>query len=178
MCRDDLKKFSTVRGETLRLVEELNQMQAEFTPAPGKLSVSEVLDHLFLAENLYRKKISELIALQKEGQKAEIRNDSSEINTSILLVPSRLLPFPELPLRMFNFFVPSFLRERVTQYRMMSEQTPSVAKPPPGRNLGTLLADLRSSLAAAEQLLRVIPPWTIGGCSFPTYSWAKAIYSR
>lgn len=152
MYQDDLKMFSTIRGETLRLVEELNKEQAEVPPAPGKWSVSEVLDHLVLAEDLYRKKISELIALQKSGKKADIRSDSSEINTSILFFPPQLLPFLELPLTIFNFFVPSFLRESVMQYRLMPAQTPSLAKPQPGRKLEMLQSDLRASLCATKQL--------------------------
>ena len=152
MYQDDLKMLCSVRAETLSLATGLYQEQADFTPASGKWSVAEVLDHLVLAEELYRKKFSDLIALQKAGKKAEIRSDSSEINTSILFIPQELLPLLELPLTIFNLFVPSFLREKVTQYRVMPAQTPSLAKPRPSRKLGTLQAELRASLDATRQL--------------------------
>ena len=168
MYQDDLKMLCAARRQTLRLVDGLSQSQAEFSPAPGKWSVAEVLDHLILADQLYRDKFSELIALQTAGKKAEIRSDSSEINTSILFIPPEVLPFLELPLTAFNRFVPSFIREKVTQYRVMPAQTPSVAKPRPGRQLDQERTELADSLEQTKNLFE----------SNPTLNYREMLFSH
>ena len=95
MYQTDWKLFRSVRTATLGLADTLSEQQAAFVPAPGKWSIGEVLDHLLLAEKLYRDRFAKLIELKKAGQKAELQSDFSEIDTSVLFIPKPLLPFLE-----------------------------------------------------------------------------------
>ncbi|HEX3555624.1 MAG TPA: DinB family protein [Thermoanaerobaculia bacterium] len=46
-----LDQLAQARAQTLALVQPLSQEELDRAPAPGKWSVGEVLDHLFLAGN-------------------------------------------------------------------------------------------------------------------------------
>jgi len=133
MYQANLNEFRSARAATLGQAAGLTDHQASFTSGPGKWSAGEVLDHLLLAEQLYRDKFAQMIAMQKAGQKAEIRSSFSEINTSVMYIPLAALPLPEAPFRMMNLFVPTAVRETLTRYRVMPAQAPSIAKPRPGR---------------------------------------------
>ena len=54
MYQTDLELFRTVRIATLGLAAELTDQQAAFSPGPDRWSIGEVLDHILLAEQLYR----------------------------------------------------------------------------------------------------------------------------
>jgi uncharacterized damage-inducible protein DinB len=70
MYGQSLDLLRSTRAETLRLCAGVTQEQSEFMPAPEKWSVGEVLDHLLLAEKLYRDIFATLIELQKSGRRA------------------------------------------------------------------------------------------------------------
>jgi len=79
MFNQDLEMFRLTRAETLRVSAGITQAQSEFAPAPGKWSVGEVLDHLLLAENFYRRIFVRLVELQKSGARPVIRSSGSSI---------------------------------------------------------------------------------------------------
>jgi uncharacterized damage-inducible protein DinB len=157
MFQSDLELFRSTRQATLSLAEGLTQPQSEFSPAPGKWSAGEVLDHLLLSEKLYREKFAQLIELQKAGKKAEVVSSFAEIDTSIMAIPKAALPFLEMPFTMMNLFVPSAVREAMTRYRLMPAQAPQVAQPHQGRRLTELQAELRSSFQETEGLFLMNP---------------------
>ena len=157
MYAADLDLFRSTRAATLGLAEGVNERQALFTPAAGKWSAGEVLDHLLLAEKLYRDKFTELIALIKAGRKAEIHTSFGDIDTSILFIPKAALPFMEVPFRMMNLFVPTAVRETMTRYRLMPAQAPNIAQPRKGRPLTELKQDLNSSLQETSTLFESNP---------------------
>jgi hypothetical protein len=151
MYQDELNLFSAVRGATLDLVSQLSEGQAAFTPAPGKWSAAEVLDHVLLAEKLYRDRFSKLIELRKSGKKPELTSSFDEIDTSILFIPKPMLPLMEMPFRMMNLFVPSAVREMLTRHRVMPAQAPRIAEPRK-RPLMELQQDLKVSLQETRRL--------------------------
>ena len=154
MYQADLEQFHTVRMASLGLAAGLTDQQAAFTPGPGKWSVGEVLDHILLAEQLYRDRFTRLIELKKAGRKAELVSDFSEINTSVLFIPKPMLPALELPFKMMNLFVPAAVRETLTRYRLMPAQAPSIAEPHKGRPVAELREALQESLAQTRKLFQ------------------------
>ena len=157
MYQTDLELFHTVRMATLGLAAELTDQQAAFSPGAGKWSIGEVLDHILLAEQLYRNRFTRLIELKKAGRKAELVSDFSEINTSVLFIPKPILPALELPFKMMNLFVPAAVRETLTRYRLMPAQAPSIAEPRKGRPVAELREALQESLAQTERLFQDNP---------------------
>src|SRR5437899_1251936 len=117
MYKEDLETFRLTRAETLRVSSGLTQAQSDFAPAPGKWSVGEVLDHLLLAEDYYRRIFHRLIELQKSGARPVITSSFSDVNTSIAYIPKSVLPLLEVPFTIFNMFVPTAVREEMTQIR-------------------------------------------------------------
>src|SRR5689334_19262142 len=138
MYRDDLELFHVARAATLKIADQVSDTQAAFIPAPGRWSIGEVLDHILLAEQLYRERFVKLIELAKAGKKPEIATDFSEIDTSILFIPRPMLPLLTMPFQMMNLFVPTTVRETLTRYRLMPAQAPSIAKPRRGRPVAEL----------------------------------------
>jgi uncharacterized damage-inducible protein DinB len=151
MYQEELNLFRATRGATLELAAPLTEPQAAFTPAPGKWSVAEVLDHLLLAEQLYRERFSRLIELKKAGKKPQLDSSFDEINTSVMFIPKPLLPALEMPFRMMNLFIPSAVREVMTRNRIMPAQAPSIAEPRK-RPLKELRPALAASLEETQRL--------------------------
>lgn len=147
-----LEPFRAARSETLALAGAVNDQQASFTPAAGKWSIGEVLDHILLAEKLYRDRFEKLIAMKRAGQKPELRSSFEEINTSVMFIPRPVLPALEVPFRMLNLFLPGAVRETLTRHRIMPAQAPSIAIPRKGRGVEELRKELEESLALTEKL--------------------------
>jgi uncharacterized damage-inducible protein DinB len=156
MYQQELNQFRATRASTLKLAAPLTEEQAAFTPAPGKWSAAEVLDHLLLAEQLYRDRFVKLIEKAKAGEVTEIQSSFDEINTSIMFIPKAMLPALELPFRMMNAFLPPLVRETLTRNRIMPAQAPSIAEPRK-RPLAELRPALEASLAQTQALLDANP---------------------
>ncbi|MBI4479415.1 MAG: DinB family protein [Acidobacteria bacterium] len=157
MYQTDLELFHTVRIATLGLAAGLTDQQAAFPPGAGKWSIGEVLDHILLAEQLYRDRFTRLIELKKAGRKAELVSDFSEINTSVMFIPKPLLPALELPFKMMNLIVPVAVRETLTRHRLVPAQAPSLAEPRKGRPVAELREALQSSFAQTRKLFQDNP---------------------
>ena len=61
MLQDSLASFFQARADTFALLQDLSQQQLDYKPSPGKWSIGEVMDHLSLAERLFRSQIQLLI---------------------------------------------------------------------------------------------------------------------
>lgn len=153
MYHQSLAMLRLARAETLRLGAGVSQAQSDFSPGPGKWSVGEVLDHLLLAEKLYRRIFARLIELQKSGQRPLIRIGFDEVNTSIAFIPKALLPMLELPFTMLNLFVPTVVREALTQFRWLPAQNPDIAVPQKGKPIDELRRALSVSYEETAALL-------------------------
>jgi len=145
MYQDALELLRLTRAETLSMSSGLSQGQVDYQPAPGRWSVGEVLDHLLHSEKLYQDIIARLIELEKDGKRAVISDSFAQVNTSIAYIPKPMLPFIELPLAVFNLFVPTFVREVMTEFRILPAQNPDIARPERGKPLGELRDALRAS---------------------------------
>jgi hypothetical protein len=153
MYQHNLQLLRSARALTLRLSAGTTQEQSDFSPGPGKWSLGEVLDHLLLAEKLYRDIFARLIEMQKAGKQAVIRIGFDEINTSIAYIPKPLLPMLEIPFTMLNLFVPTSVREVMTQFRILPAQNPDAARPRKGKAIADLRPALSGSIAETAALL-------------------------
>jgi hypothetical protein len=157
MLPDELKLFQSVRAATQQTAGKLSEEQAAYSPGAGKWSIGEVLDHLLLADALYREQFSRVIELKKAGQRPQVRNHFAELDTSILFIPQAMLPLLEVPFRIVNSFLPARVREGLTRYRVMPAQSPTIALPRKGRPLGELREELKDSLAQTVNLFASHP---------------------
>jgi uncharacterized damage-inducible protein DinB len=152
MWKSQLQLLSATRQKTLALVDSLSQSELDRRPAAGKWSIGEVLDHVLLAEKLYRSEISELIDLQKSGKRPRIRRNSRQLDVTLFFLPKAMLPLVEVPLTIFNFMVPSTLREWMTQFPIVPAVNPTQAEPREGRSGEVLRRELQESVRETEAL--------------------------
>ena len=95
--------------------------------------------------------IARLVELKKAGARPVISSSFADVNTSIAYIPKALLPMLEIPFTVLNMFVPTPVREAMTQLRMLPAQNPDMAKPQKGKSLkdlGDALADSYEQTAA------------------------------
>jgi hypothetical protein len=157
MYEESLELLRLTRAGTLRLCAGMTQAQSDFSPGQGKWSAGEVLDHLLLAEKLYRGIFARLIRMQKEGKRPVIRIGFDEVNTSIAFIPKPMLPLLEVPLTILNLFIPTRVREAMTQFRVLPAQNPDVAAPQKGKPIEQLLGALSASYKDTAALLGANP---------------------
>jgi uncharacterized damage-inducible protein DinB len=150
--QSDLALFGAARQRTLELIAGLSQVQIEFSPAAGRWSVGEVLDHLLLAEALNRRDIVELIDLARSGHRPYLKRTFADMNVSMAFIPKSMLPFLEVPFQLLSTVVPRAAREFLTRYRLVPAQSPDVGTPRKGRSIDELRQELRSSLQETEAL--------------------------
>ena len=156
MYTQNLELLHSTRARTLHLCSAISQAQSEFAP-PAKWSAGEVLHHLLLADALYRRNFASLIELQKSGQRPVLRSSFADLNTSIAYIPKSILPLLEIPFTVVNLFVPSVLREAMTQFRLLPAQNPDITTPKKGQPLSELRASLQSSYDAIAALFDANP---------------------
>jgi DinB family protein len=142
---NDLELLRVTRADTLHLTGGLTQAQADYIPVPGKWSAGEVMDHLALADGVYRNTIADLIRLAKAGKRTVINGTFKEVNVSIAHIPKAALPFLEVPLTLFNLFVPPFVREILTEFPVLPTQNPDIAHPRKGLPIGVLREAIRTA---------------------------------
>lgn len=151
--RQRLDLYRSTRAQTLTLVERLSQAQMDYTPAPGKWSPGEVLDHLLLGERLNLGHIHDLIEMKRRGERPVLRLSLRDLDISIGYLPKTLLQFFEVPLTVMNMFVPGSFRDALTRYRLIPAQNSALTTPRHGRGAEELRNDLICSLQETEALL-------------------------
>jgi uncharacterized damage-inducible protein DinB len=149
----NLELFRKTRARTLAMVRDLTQEQLDFEPRPGKWSIGEQLDHLRLADLLYRRDIAILIDLAKQGKPAEVRRTVEEINFRPNLIPASWLSWMAAPFTIANLFVPRLLQETMIRYQLFPAQRPDIAQPAKGKTGAELTAALRQSLDESVKLI-------------------------
>jgi uncharacterized damage-inducible protein DinB len=157
MYDNNLEMLRVTRAATLRLCAGIDQSQSKFVPAAGRWSVGENLDHLLLAEKLYRGIFTRLIDLQKSGQRPVISIGFDQVNTSLPLIPKPLLPMLEIPFTLFNMFVPTRVRDVMTQFRVFPVANPDLSTPEKGKSINELRQALAASYEKTAALLRANP---------------------
>jgi uncharacterized damage-inducible protein DinB len=155
----EVERLHAVREETLGLLGEVSAEQALWSPRRGAWSIAQIADHLLRSEELYRDQFRRLIQMAREGKSSSIELSLREVNTSIAAIPRDVMRLFEVPMRMFNLFLPHAVRETLVRYPLVSALNPGVSDPRPGLSLEKLKQDLAAALTQTESLLRApMPP--------------------
>jgi hypothetical protein len=156
MYKQNLELLRSARAGTLRLCSAIAQAQSEFAP-PRKWSVGEVLHHLLLTDHVHRRNFTQLIELQKSGQRPVLHSSLADLNTSIAYIPKSLLPMLEIPFTVMNLFVPSVVRETMMQFRLLPSESPDITTPKKGQPVSDLRVALQSSYDETAALFNANP---------------------
>jgi uncharacterized damage-inducible protein DinB len=149
---DSLAVFTRVREQTLSATAHLTNDQANYSPNATTWSVAQNLDHLLLAEGLYRSQISRLLDLARRGEGRNINISLEEVDLKLPFVPKAVMPLLAVPLTMFNMFVPSAVRETVLRFPVVKAKNPKMMEPAAKKSINVLRDQLRASLAETEAL--------------------------
>ena len=152
MPQEQLAATRDVRSQTLRMLRDLTQRQFDYRRKPDRWSAGEIADHLVKSNRMYLAEIQRLIDLKRSGRKPEIRVSLTDMQFQLPLVPGFLLPLAEVPVGVFNFFLPSMVREAFLRSPLIPAQSPPVLRPSAGRGRESLLADLENSQEETESL--------------------------
>ena len=143
-------RFLDTRRETLDLVSELSQEQAEFSASKRSWSAGEVLDHLVRVDEFFRDEYDELLRLWKKRRRSvSLYRSLSDVGFSLPFVPDAFLPLFDVPTAMAGIFVPRPLRQVVFRNRAVPAQAPSRIEPRKGRQV----EELRRELSEFRQYL-------------------------
>jgi len=138
----ELTEFRKVRNETLRLTAALSPAQLDYRPTPNRWSVGEVLDHLYLFDELFGQEIRELIELRKAGKAAIVLRSFADYGLTFPYVPKVFMPLFEIPVACINIFVPRSVRGAFFRWRQVPAQSPEITQPRRGRPAEELRREL------------------------------------
>ena len=153
-----IERFRNIREQTIGLIGNLSQRQADFAPAHKKWSIAQIADHLLLSEKMYRGQFEKLLAMARAGKRPRIEITLREVNTSFAFIPREIIPLFSAPIQMMNSFVPHAVRETMVRLPIFPATNPSIAEPAPSRPIEQLRAELRTSLGATEEVFRADLP--------------------
>jgi len=170
MSNDRLEEVRKTRTETLEMVANLSQSEIEFS-AEGQWSIGEVLDHLAKSDATYLREIEKLIDLKKRGKKPQIVVSLSKMEFGFPLIPKPLLPFADLPMAVFNYFLPNSARELILRNPVIPAEAPPVLRPESGKPKALLVEALEASLQRTERLFSDHP-----GMDFSTFRYYHPLF--
>lgn len=155
----EVDRFRAVREKTIAILGELTEHQAIWSPKRGSWSVAQIADHLLASEEMYRDQFRRLLRTAREGRGTSIEISLKEVDVAFAMVPHEVIPFFELPFRMFNYFVPQALRETMVRYPLVASLNPEATRPRESLVPQNLRNDLAASLAETELFFRTpMPP--------------------
>lgn len=147
-----LREVRTTRERTVRLLQQVSEADFDWRPGTGRWSAGELADHLIKANRLYVEEINKLVELKRAGKPPRIAVRFSEMDFTVPFVPRTLLPLFDLPVAVFNYFVPNGVREFVLSRPLVPVQAPPMLKPDARRGRAVLLAELDEELRRTEHL--------------------------
>jgi len=150
---DRMSELESARAQTLGMTGALSQGQLDFAPRTGVWSIGEILDHLVLAEALYRGEIARLIELARAGRRPYLRRTFDEINVAPMYVPTMVLSLFSTPIAIMSRTMPDSVRRLLTEFPLVPTRNPDLATPRRHRPAAALQSDLRQSLADTRALL-------------------------
>lgn len=144
--------FRAAREDTLKLAAPLSQQQLDHSPAPGKWSTGEVLDHLSKTDAMYRREIALLVDLAKSGKRPYAKRRFSDLDAAPASVPKPWLRFLEIPFGLMSRIMPKSVGASMAANRKVHFRHPEGATPRKGRPAAELNRDLRASFQELESL--------------------------
>lgn len=147
-------RFQIVREKTLAILRPLTAEQASWSPRKGAWSLAQIADHLLRSEEMYREQFRRLVQMANEGRGTTIEISLKEVNVGFAAIPREVVPLLELPMKMFNLFVPHALRETMVRYPLIAALNPRRSEPREGLIIEKLRGDLADALVETEVFLR------------------------
>src|SRR5215218_861929 len=147
-----LEAFRAAREDTFKLTAPLSQAQLDHSPAPGKWSAGEVLDHLSKTDALYRREIALLVDLVKSGKRPYAKRGFADLYAAPAPVPKAWLRFLEVPFGLMSRLMPKSVGASMAANRKLHFRNPEAATPRKGRPAAELRGDLRVSFQGLESL--------------------------
>jgi uncharacterized damage-inducible protein DinB len=155
---NEIETVWRVRTETLRLVEGLSQEELDWSPAEGKWSIGEVLDHLLLAEKFFLRDLERFAEGARAGRPMHIRHSFRDLDIGLPFLPRALMPALDIPLTLMTLFVPAPLLNVLTASRLMPMKHPTAANPRHGRPADELRRDLWQTFEQTAYVLQRLSP--------------------
>jgi len=150
--RVHLQQLASARDQTLERVGGLDQHRLEYSPAPGRWSVGEVLDHLVLMEDYFRALIDRLIEQTRVGEIPLVGITFADFNPSPQFLPKARLPALEALFAVLSGVTPFKAKELFARYRLVKMEAPDIGLPRGGRARSELTDDLLTAIRRTEAL--------------------------
>src|SRR4051812_22465710 len=155
----EIERFHTVREKTLAILGHVTPEQAAWSPEKGTWSLAQNADHLLLSERMYLAQFRRLVQMAREGRGSTIELSLKEVNVGFAAIPREVIPLLELPMKVFNLFVPHVVRETMVRYPLIAALNPRSSQPRDDLVLEKLRTDLAAALAETEDFFREpLPP--------------------
>ena len=149
-----LDRVRVVRKATLGLLAGLSQQQVDFSPAPGKWSIAQIVDHLTLIDGLYQPIFRQMIERARAGNEEILHIDIREMDPTIGPIPRAIMPFVAPAFSLFSTLVPHAVRETVLRIPFIPSGAPTLAMPRSGLTADQLRANLAEAFEATRRLLQ------------------------
>ena len=133
------------------MVEGLSQEILDVSPPEG-WSIGQLLDHLRRADGTYGEKLCDLIELRRSGRRPAVTVGLTDMEFAVPLVPTPLLAVAEVPVAVFNYFLPETLRAFFLRNPIIPARAPAALTPESGRSKEELIEALRESMNRIELL--------------------------
>jgi hypothetical protein len=153
----EFERFREVREKTLATLAPLTAPQASWSPGQGKWSILQIADHLLRSEHMFRDHSQRLLQAVAEGKK-NIAISLSEVDVGFKMIPQQVAPLLEIPMRMFNLFLPQVVRETVIRHPIVASRSARNIEPGEGLTLPRLRQDLVTSLEETDAFLSMPMP--------------------
>ena len=149
-----LDRFERQRERVARLVRDLDQAEFNFKPRADQWSVGEIVDHLLIAESLFRDQVQELIDKKRAGHRPIVRVRPGDMDIVLPLIPASVFPLVAVPMSIASSLTPSVFLELFLRYRLVAAPTLPGTTPTPGKPAAQLKRRLKTYLRQTVRLFQ------------------------
>lgn len=153
-----IAKYRAARAQTLVIIRDLTQTQADFSPAAKVWSTGQNVEHLILTEKLYRAQMRKLIDLARKGGRHGVKRNIEltfgDIDNSLASIPRDVMPMLTVPLQAMNLFIPRAVRETMFRFPLIPALNPTASEPAGSQPIADLRSRAVSSLGDTEEIFR------------------------
>lgn len=159
-------RLVSTRHRTLEMIEKADQETSDRRPTTtkkclgeaGTWSIGEILDHILRVYNSLVGEVDHLFDLDAKGERTKVKRTLKDYDVAPALIPKSLMSIFEPGFQVANVvsnaLLPSSIRERILQNRIIPIQNPTKWLPVGGREIAELRSELGSSLSVLENLLQ------------------------
>ena len=159
-------RLVSTRQRTLELIEKVDPETSARRPITirkrlgeaGTWSIGEILDHILRVYNSLVGEVDHLFDLDAKGERTYVKRTLKDYDVAPALMPKSLMsifePGFQVANAVSNALLPSSIRERILQNRIIPIQNPTKWLPVAGREIAELRSELGSSLSVLENLLQ------------------------